>query len=432
MSTFDPAKRPYRFTVLAFAAFILFGSYFAYDSVGALVDALMKRFGVGREEIGATYTMYSLAAIPTVFFGGWLVDRLGTRRASLLFSGFVTVGSVVVAVAPSLTLLYLGRLIFGMGSESLVVAQSAILARWFTGKELALSFGIALTVSRLGTLFTFNTEALLAERFDASFALWVAAGLCFLSLLGNLVYNAMDKKAEAALGLREAGTDKVDLKEATRFGPSFWYVTLLCVTFYSAIFPFTGLSTDFFHVKWGLPLTAGQEEGFLASIFSNFLHMFTTAPGTTSIIIFASMCLAPFAGSLVDKIGRRALLMILGSLLLIPAHLAMGLTDWPPRYAMIVLGAAFVLVPAAMWPAVPLVVDEKRVGTAFGLMTAVQNLGLMIFPWLNGKLIDSTGGYTASQIMFAALGVAGLVFAVLLLGADRKAGGVLERPGSRA
>ena len=124
MSTFDPAKRPYRFTVLAFAAFILFGSYFAYDSVGALVDALMKRFGVGREEIGATYTMYSLAAIPTVFFGGWLVDRLGTRRASLLFSGFVTVGSVVVAVAPSLTLLYLGRLIFGMGSESLVVAQS--------------------------------------------------------------------------------------------------------------------------------------------------------------------------------------------------------------------------------------------------------------------------------------------------------------------
>jgi MFS family permease len=118
--------------------------------------------------------------------------------------------------------------------------------------------------------------------------------------------------------------------------------------------------------------------------------------------------------------------MVLGSLILIPAHLLMGITHWSPIPMMIMLGAAFVLVPAAMWPSVPLVVDEKRVGTAFGLMTAIQNVGLGLFPFLNGKLRDLTGTYTATQIMFAGLGIAGLIFAFLLLRSDKRLGGVLE------
>ncbi len=425
----DPSRRPYRFAVLLLASFILFGSYFAYDSVGAIVEPLMNLFGVGREAIGKTYTMYSLAAIPTVLLGGFLTDRLGTRRASLLFSAVVTLGAVIVALAPSLAVLYFGRLVFGMGSESLVVAQNAILARWFTGKELALAFGIALTMSRLGTLFTFNTEALLAERYGVGGALWTAAGLCFLSLLANLLYNGMDRKAEPALGLRESGAEeKIVLRDTVRFGPSYWFLVGVCVSFYSAIFPFTALSTDFFHEKWGLPLTApGESQGIFASVLSNVLHMFSTAPGTSSIIIFASMVCAPFVGSLVDRIGRRVSLILLGSLLLIPSHLAMGLTAIPPGLPMLVLGAAFVLVPAALWPAVPLIVGKERVGTAFGLMTMIQNGGLMLFPLLNGRLRDATESYTASQVMFAALGAAGLVFALLLLRADRCAGGRMER-----
>jgi MFS family permease len=322
-------------------------------------------------------------------------------------------------------------LIFGMGSEPLVVAQSAILARWFRGKELALSFGIALTVSRLGTLFTFNTEALIASRHGWRMALWVAAALCGASLLTNLLYNVLDKKAEPVLGLAASGGgDEIDWKQLRRggFSPSFWYVTLLCVTFYSAIFPFTDLSTDFFHDKWGLPEASGGGGGFLSSIFYNFTHMFSTAQGTTSIIITASMLFAPFAGRLVDRVGKRASLMIVGSLLMIPAHLAMGWTSIPPAFSMIVLGAAFVLVPAAMWPSVPLIVEKERVGTAFGLMTAIQNIGLLAFPWMNGKLRDVTTGYGWSQTMFAALGVAGLIFAALLLAADRRAGHVLEKP----
>jgi MFS family permease len=155
--------------------------------------------------------------------------------------------------------------------------------------------------------------------------------------------------------------------------------------------------------------------------------MFTTAQGVTSIIIAASMVLAPFAGNLVDRVGRRASLMVLGSLLIVPAHLLLGLTHFSPVVSMIVLGAAFVLVPACIWPSVPLIVDARCVGTAFGLMTAIQNVGLGAFPYVSGALRDATHDYTASQIMFSGLGFCGLIFSLLLLRADRREGGRLER-----
>jgi nitrate/nitrite transporter NarK len=290
-----------------------------------------------------------------------------------------------------------------------------------------------LTISRVGTLFSFNTEELISRYFGSyRIALWAAAGFCLFSVLCNLVYNAMDLYGERVLNLpKPEGSDKIVFSDIKKFNSSYWYVVLLCVTFYSAIFPFTALATDMFHDKWGIPLVSESSGGFLIQIFGNFFHMFSTAPGITSIVIFASMIFAPFAGDLVDRIGKRAMMMVVGSLMLIPAHLIMGITHWNPIPSMIVLGAAFVLVPAAMWPSVPLVVEEKRVGTAFGLMTAIQNLGLGLFPLLNGKLRDATGTYTATQIMFACLGVAGLVFAFLLLRSDKKHGGKLEQGRSR-
>jgi MFS family permease len=426
----NPASRAYRIAILGLVSFMIFGSYFAYDSVAAIETSLIDALKADRAAIGTMYSAYSFAAIVAVLVGGFLIDKIGTRRASLLFSAVLTAGACLVAFAPSIGWIYVGRVLFGMGSEPLIVAQSAILARWFRGKELALSFGIALTVSRLGTLFTFNSEALIADRYGWRAALWVAAALCGASLLTNLLYNLLDKKAEPALGLGESGgADEIDWKQLRRggFSPSFWYVTLLCVTFYSAIFPFTALSTDFFHEKWGIPEANTSGLPFFQAVFFNITHMFTTAQGMTTTIITASMLFAPFAGRLVDRVGRRASFMVLGSLLMIPAHLAMGWTMMSPAIWMIVLGAAFVLVPAAMWPSIPLVVDKERVGTAFGLMTAIQNIGLLVFPYLNGKLRDLTSGYGWSQTMFAGLGAAGLVLAILLLAADRRSGHVLER-----
>jgi len=425
---FYPAARPYRFVILGFAALMAFGSYFAYDSVGAIETTLIQAFHTNRAAIGTMYTMYSVAAVFAVLAGGFLIDRAGVRRASLIFSGFVVAGAAVVAWAPSLPLLYAGRVLFGIGSESMIVAQSAIIARWFKGKELALAFGIALTIARLGTLFSFNTEQLLASRFGWRMALWIAAGLCVASLVCTWIYTLMDRHAEPILHLPEAGSgDKITWSDVRKFRHSYWYAVGICVAFYSAIFPFTALATDFFHEKWGMPMAAAEGHGFFSGVFYNLTHMFSTAQGTTSIIIAASMVLAPFAGNLVDRVGRRATLMVVGSLLIVPAHLLLGLTYVWPVLPMIVLGAAFVLVPACVWPSVPLIVDERRVGTAFGLMTAVQNLGLATFPLANGALRDATHGYTASQIMFAALGFCGLIFSILLLRADRREGRPLER-----
>jgi MFS family permease len=425
---FHPSRRLYRFTILLFISLLVFGSYFAYDSIGALETTLMRELHLDRSTIGNLYTAYSVAAIAIVFFGGMLYDKLGPRRASLLFSLLIFLGAVMVAMARSKWMLFGGRLIFGAGSESLIVVQSAIISRWFKGKEMAMAFGIALTISRVGTLFSFNTEELIAS-YSGSFrtALWAAALLCLFSVLCNLVFNLMDRHGERVLALpKPQAGDMIVFSDIKKFTSSFWFVVLLCVTFYSAIFPFTALATDMFHDKWGLPLVSASSGSFLSQVFFNFTHMFSTAPGITSIVIAASMIFAPFAGDLVDRIGRRASLMVLGSLILIPAHLLMGITHWSPIPMMIMLGAAFVLVPAAMWPSVPLVVDEKRVGTAFGLMTAIQNIGLGLFPYLNGKLRDLTGTYTATQVMFAGLGIAGLIFAFLLLRSDKRLGGVLE------
>jgi MFS family permease len=427
---FHPSKPIYRFTNLLFISSLTFGSYFAYDIIGAIAPSLVDELKASRATVGTMNTMYSIAAILVLLFAGILIDRLGTRRAGLIFSVLVLIGAAIVWQAKSIPLMFLGRFIFGAGSEPLVVAQSAMLARWFKKKELALSFGVALTVGRLGSLFALNNGELITKYFG-SFrnALLAAVGACALSLLGSFCYFVMDRRGQKILQLRdESAGDKIVLKDIKEFKPTFWYVTFLCLTFYAAIFPFQSLSTDFFHTKWGIALTAPAKGSFLPQVFNNFLHIFSTAGGITSIIIFASMILAPFAGRLVDRVGKRATFMIVGSLLMIPCHLAMGLTRIYPAYPMILLGFAFVLVPAAMWPSVPLIVRPERVGTAFGLMTFIQNFGLALFPWLNGKLRDITGNYVASQIMFASLGIIGLVFALLLKRADRRENRGLEAP----
>jgi MFS family permease len=385
--------------------------------------------GVGQRDIGAMYSLYSWGAIFTLLAAGWLIDRFGTRRSSLIFSGVITLGAVVVALAPDARTLLAGRFIFGAGSEALIVTQSAILARWFKGKELALAFGVSLAIMRLGTMFSFNTEALIAERLGASAALWVAAGLCLASALSTLVYIALDRHAEPVIGLREeTAGDRIVWGDVLKFKRSYWYLTVLCVCFYSAIFPFTALSTNFFHEKWGLPLVALSDGGFLSAIFQNFRHMFTTAPGTTSIITFASMCFAPFAGALIDRIGRRASIMILGCILMVVSYVVLAFSHIAPAMPMIVLGGAFILVPAALWPAVPLLVRQNRLGTAFGVMTLIQNVGLMAFPWLNGLLREVTSTYTASMMMFATLGLVALLAGIFLKLDDMRKRSVLELP----
>ena len=404
-----PSQPRFRFCVLFFVASLTIGSYFAYDSIGALAPLMMDEMRIGREKIGMMYSFYSWPNVFMVFLGGFLIDRYGTRKMSLIFSALIVLGATLVAAAPAFWLMLLGRTVFGIGSESLIVAQQTIMAKWFKGKELALAFGLSLTFSRLGTLFSFNTEARIAEHFESwRIALWAAALFCLLSLLGNVVYVFLERRARGRVVLSEAAAgDKNVLADVRRFRTSYWFIVLLCLTFYSAIFPFTAFSTDFFHTKWGYSVTA--------------------AGRITSIIIFASMILAPVLGRVVDKIGRSGTLMMAGSVMLIPCYLVMGFTHVSPVVPMVVIGLAFSLVPAALWPSVPLLVDAKSVGTAFGLLTMVQNLGLATFPWVVGALRDATRTYTSGMAVFAGLGLLGFVFATLLKRADARSGGGLER-----
>ncbi|MCK4764115.1 MAG: MFS transporter [Candidatus Aminicenantes bacterium] len=430
LSIFHPAKKIYRFTTLVFISLIAFGSYFAYDSIGAISPSLVEALGEGRDIIGSFYTAYGIAAIFSVFIGGLLVDRFGVRISSICFSTIVAAGVALVAFSDNTNIIWIGRFILGIGAEPLYVAMNVMIARWFKGKELAFAFSLSLVFMRLGTIFSFNSGEAIARYFGRYQATLIAAlVLCGFSLLINFVYNLLDKRGEKILKIKSESADEgFSFSDVKKFKPSFWYVSLLCVTFYSAIFPFTALSTDFFVEKWGIMRSVEASGGFFSQVFANFLRPFDTAGGITSIPIVTSMVISPFVGLLVDKIGRRTTMMIIGSILIIPAHLLMGLTDLYPVIPMIILGVSFVLIPAAMWPSIPLLVKKSRTGTAFGLMTTVQLVGLAAFPLLNGILRDMTESYTASMIMFASLGFLGLIFALLLKRSDRKDGGILERP----
>lgn len=408
LSYLNPASFSYRFLILLSVSLMLVGNYFAYDSIGALAPLIIDNMGLDREAIGMMYSFYSWPNLFMVFLAGILIDRYGTRTMSLVFSALIVLGSAIVAAAPVFWLMLFGRTIFGIGAEALIVCQGVILTKWFKGKELAFSFGLALTFMRLGTLLSFNVEGWIAQIFSWRFALSVAALLCAFSMLFNLAYVILEKKALGQIRLTVVpANDRIVLSDIRKFGSSYWYITALAVTFYSAIFPFTAFSTDMFMDKWDYSVvTAGRISG---------------------IVIMASMILAPLLGRIVDRVGNRSGMMLAGSLILIPCHLAMGLTDWNPIPSMIVLGFSFSLVPAALWPAVPLLVDGKTIGTAFGLMTMIQNLGLAIFPWIIGSLRDTSQDYTNAMMVFATLGLLGLIFSLLLRQSDAQAGGILDK-----
>jgi MFS family permease len=185
------------------------------------------------------------------------------------------------------------------------------------------------------------------------------------------------------------------------------------MTFYSAIFPFTNHAPRFLQTKFGLSAAMGGQY--------------------TSYIMAASMIFTPLLGLLVDKIGHRGKIMIIGSLLLVPAHLLLGLTFLHPVFSFIILGISFSLVPAALWPAVPILVKEKFLGTAFGLIAWIQMIGLFVFPWLAGKIVDLSGDdYTNMELMFASLGFFGVLFSILLIRANKKQNLGLELPTKEA
>jgi MFS family permease len=289
-----------------------------------------------------------------------------------------------------------GRLIFGLGAESLIVAVTTILARWFKGKELSFAFGINLTIARLGSFAALNSPTWAKDLYSNwQYPLLIALIAGIISVVSVIIYIGLDRKAEKKYTLRAAGeTDKIIFRDIFKFNRSFWYITLLCVTFYSAVFPFQTFAVKFFIEAHGVTREFG---GFLSSLLTFFAMVFT-----------------PLFGLLADKKGKRALLMMVGSLLLIPVFLMLVYTKINLIVPMAIMGISFSLVPAVMWPSVAYIIEESRLGTAYGLMTMIQNIGLAGFNFLIGWVNDFSGGYTAGMWIFSSLGFFGLFFAFLL------------------
>ena len=416
-------SRFYRWAVLIVVSLAVFGSYYVYDALSPLADVLKQQLGFSDSDIGLLQAIYSFPPIFTVVIGGLIIDRFGIRKALMLFGVLCLIGPAITAATGRLWIMAAGRFIFGTGAESLVVGGTVALARWFRGKELSFAFGINLTICRLGSFAALNSPTWAR----AAYAHWrgpflISVGFSALCVFGAIIYWTMEVYAERNYHLGATSTDKVVLADLFNFGLSYWFIVGLCVVFYSAIFPFQTFAVKFFQEAHGTSREAG---GFLSSMLTLF-----------------AMIATPLFGLLVDRVGKRALFMTFGSVLLIPVYLMMaylrstsfivlhihvfgiqGVWDLPPLLliTMAMMGVAFSLIPAVMWPSVAYIVEPSKLGTAYGVMTMVQNIGLFGFNLLIGWANDwghasasNPAGYRAGMWIFSVLGFLGVLFAFLL------------------
>jgi MFS family permease len=422
-------SRAFRWLVLIFVSLTMFGNYYVYDCIAPIADLLVKQLGFSDSNIGLLQAIYSIPNVFMVLIGGYVVDRIGTRKALLIFGTLCFFGSVVTVLAGRLPVMATGRLIFGLGAESLIVAVTTAVAKWFRGKELSFAFGINLMISRAGSLLAQQSPSWAGFAYNYwRNPLLISVGFGALCIVGAVIYWALEVYAEKRYQVGPAGaTDKVVFGDIKAFGLSYWYIVLLCITFYSAIFPFETFAYKFFMDAHHVTREAGGDLVGMLTLFTMF--------GT------------PTFGLFVDKLGRRALLMMLGSLLLIPVYLLMAyvrsasfVTVYLPAIAadghfgfvahhlppillltMAMMGIAFSLIPAVMWPSVAYLVDQSKLGTAYGLMTMIQNIGLagfnLMVGWANDYShagADHPSGYNLGMWIFSILGFLGLTFAFLL------------------
>ena len=420
--------RTYRWLVLIFASLTMFGNYYVYDCIAPIADLLTKQLGFSDSNIGLLQAIYSIPNVFMVLLGGYVVDRIGTRKAIFIFGTLCFAGAAITCISSVLGMMATGRLIFGLGAESLIVAVTTAIAKWFRGKELSFAFGINLMISRAGSLLAQQSPswAGFAYNFWRS-PLLISVAFASLCVVGAIVYWLLEIYAEKRYQVGPAGaTDKVVFSDIKGFGLSYWYIVALCITFYSAIFPFETFAYKFFMDAHGVTREAGGDLVGMLTLFTMF--------GT------------PIFGLFVDRLGKRALLMMLGAVLLIPVYLMMAyvhsagyVTVYLPSSAdghfsliahhlppillltMAMMGVAFSLIPAVMWPAVAYLVDQSKLGTAYGLMTMIQNIGLagfnLMIGWANDHShagADNPTGYNLGMWIFSILGFAGLTFAFLL------------------
>ncbi len=410
-----------RWLVLLFVSLAMFGNYYVYDSLGPVIDLLHEQMGLSNQQTGMLISIYNLGAIVALLIGGYIIDRWGTKRAITLFATICLGAAALTALTAQFEVMMAGRLLLGLGAEPLIVAATTVLAKWFKGKELSFAFGINLSISRLGSASadwsTSFASPLYANWQDP---LWLATAVAGISVAAAILYWMMERRAEGRFDLgTPPETEKLELRGLYSFSRSYWYIVALCVVFYATVFPFRTFAINYFQQAHGLDREA-------AGILSSLLPV-------------AAIIATPLFGLWVDRVGRRSLFMAIGSLVMLPLFLVVTYLPPGPEVSVyfpfiggaqvpltllvviIVLGGVFSLIPAVMWPSVAYIVEGRRLGSAFALMTLCQQVGWMIVPpvvgWLNDIYSagpENPAGYAPGMWFYTGLASLGLFFSYKL------------------
>ncbi len=446
-----------RWTVLFIAAFVMMMGYVFWDIVSPLSTTLKAPIGEGgmgwtASEYGfyaGSYSIFNIFLL-MLFWGGLILDKAGIRFTGLLATGMMLAGAAinyyaVQYISPegyadlSFTLFglipspvktqvlvaSLGFGMFGVGCDITGITVSKIVTKWFTGHELASAMGIQVAMARMGTAGAISMSPVIANAYGLSAPILAGAALLLMGFAMFIVYVFMDKRFDRQNRLtptpnRQQNDEKFTFNDFLKVlrNPGFWLIAFLCVAFYSSLRPFLKFATDLLINKYGVDAV--------------------TAGWITSILPYGTIVLTPLFGMLYDRLGRGSLLMLIGCVMVTFCHICLALpilnNVWFASLMMVLYGVSFSLVPSAMWPSVPKIVPLKQLGTAYSMIYFVQNIGLMLTPIFVGNVIgehtDSAGhvDFTMPMVIFALLGIAAVVIALLLMITDRRKGYGLSQP----
>lgn len=441
-----------RWTVLVLVASMMFFAYMFVDILSPLASLLNDTLGWDQGVFG-TYAAgeYLLNVFGFLIIAGIILDKMGVRFTGLLSASLMVIGAAIKfwgiswadantvewlnswwpSMPGSAKLAMFGFMIFGCGCEMAGTTVSKILAKWFKGKEMALAMGLEMAIARLGVFGAMWLSPMISQQFavdgvnSVTAPLLFASALLVIGLLNFFVFTIMDKSFDSQLvAIGEATLEKdpedefhvSDLKQILT-SKMFWIIALLCVLYYSAIFPFQRFATNF------LEETLAISNAEAAGLFKWFPIL--------------AMVLTPFLGAFIDYKGKGASMMLLGAVIMIACHsvFAFVLPLYPSKTlalaTILVLGVSFSLVPASMWPSVPKIIDEKVLGSAYCLIFWVQNIGLCLVPLLIGKLRVATDGYLVPMIVFASFGVLAFLLSLALKVEDKRKNYGLELPNKK-
>lgn len=387
------------------AALVMLGNYYAYDSIGPVAEQLSRELGYTDTQIGTLNAIYSLPNIFLVVIGGVLVDRFGARGMVLATTALCLVGAVVTALGTLFPVMAAGRLLFGIGSETLAVAITVALAQWFSGRYFALLFALNLSLARLGSYLADKSPSFAGNLYAHGWQppLWLAAGFAAASVAGAALYFYTDwrEAPRGTLALTPA-PERFDWRHLLSFRAEYWLLVAVCVTFYSVIFPFRST----FAIKY-----LQEAQGFTLA----------QAGTLNSYVFLAAVFATPVFGLLLDRLGRNTVLLALGSGLLPLSFLVLGTMPGGAGLSTALLGLSFSFLPAVLWPTVVRYSPPEHLGTAYGLMTTLQNAGLFAANLAAGYINDvsgasagNPGGYTPMLWFFGLLSLTAFVCTVAL------------------